>query len=85
VALTGATVTLTAGTTTILTASTTITSITFNFPQGQTGDAIEIENNQTITTLNFTGTNVGTISAAKKTNTQTAGLKTFHNYNGNWY
>jgi hypothetical protein len=85
IALTGATVSLSLNTTKIVQASGTITSVTFNLPSGNTNDFVEIENSQTITTLTITGTGTGTISAAKLTNTKTAGLKTFHNYGGNWY
>jgi hypothetical protein len=84
-ALTGETVTLTNNSTHILAASSTIVSVTWSFPTGSTGDVLDVENMQIITTLNITGTGTGTITAAKITNTKTAGLKTFHNYEGNWY
>ena len=84
-ALTGETVTLTNNSTHIIAASGTVISVTWTFPTGATGDVLDIENMQIITTLNITGTGTGTITAAKITNTKTAGLKTFHNYGGNWY
>jgi len=83
--LTGQTITLTNNSTHIIAASGTIVSVTWSFPAGVTGDVLDIENMQIITTLNITGTGTGTITAAKITNTKTAGLKTFHNYGGNWY
>jgi hypothetical protein len=84
-ALTGETVTLTNNSTNIIAASGTIVSVTWSFPAGVTGDVLDVENMQVITTLNITGTGTGTITAAKITNTKSAGLKTFHNYGGNWY
>ena len=84
-ALTGQTITLTNNSTYIIAASGTIVSVTWSFPAGVTGDVLDIENMQVITTLNITGTGTGTITAAKITNTKSAGLKTFHNYGGNWY
>ena len=83
--LTGETVTLTNNSTYIIAASGTVVSVTWSFPTGNTGDVLDIENMQVITTLNITGTGTGTITAAKITNSKTAGLKTFHNYGGNWY
>ncbi len=83
--LTGETVTLTNNSTTIIASNGTITDVTWSFPTGSTGDVLDIENMQTITTLTIAGTGTGTITAAKITNTKTAGLKTFHNYGGNWY
>ena len=84
-ALIGETVSLANNTTTIIASSGTVTSVTWSFPTGSTGDVLDVENMQTITTLNITGTGTGTITASKITNTKTAGLKTFHNYGGNWY
>ena len=84
-ALTGQTITLTNNSTLIIAASGTIVSVTWSFPAGVTGDVLDIENMQVITTLNITGTGTGTITAAKITNTKSAGLKTFHNSGGNWY
>ena len=84
-ALIGETVSLANNTTTIIASSGTVTSVTWSFPTGSTGDVLDVENMLTITTLNITGTGTGTITAAKITNTKTAGLKTFHNYGGNWY
>jgi hypothetical protein len=83
--LTGETVTLTNNSTYIIAASGTITDVTWSFPTGNTGDVLDIENMNVIVTLNITGVGTGTITAAKITNTKTAGLKTFHNYGGNWY
>lgn len=83
--LTGDTITLTNNSTYIIAASGTITDVTWSFPTGNTGDVLDIENMNVIVTLNITGVGTGTITAAKITNTKTAGLKTFHNYGGNWY
>jgi surface antigen len=83
--LTGETVTLTNNSTYIIAASGTITDVTWSFPTGNTGDVLDIENMNVIVTLNITGVGTGTITAAKITNSKTAGLKTFHNYGGNWY